>query len=123
MATPVNHPLADQLQTCYTASVGATPVPAAFVAPYRLAILKAGATLSAAISSTDSIVTLAISSVAVTNGTITITQSGSAANSTFSCTPTAANIANEGDVVSFTATAGGGSAIGCNFYAVTRKIA
>lgn len=80
-------------------------------APFRGKIVKVGVTLSAASASADATCTTNIAGTNITGGVVTVTQSGSAAGSTFTALPTAANVANEDDYVGFTfsgsGTAGG----------------
>jgi hypothetical protein len=67
--------------------------------PLDCQIIKAYCTIKNAITVANTILTLKIGGVAVTNGTITLTQAASAAGSTFSCTPTAANTAAAGQAI------------------------
>lgn len=63
-----------------------------YVAPgFRGKIKKAYSVLNGAITGADSVLTLKIAGTAVTGGTMTIAQSGSAAGDIDSCVPTAAN--------------------------------
>ena len=54
-------------------------------------IKKVSSALNGAITTADEVLTLKIAGTAVTGGTITITQSGSAAGDVDTCTPTALN--------------------------------
>jgi len=62
-------------------------------------IIKVLTALNGAIGTADAGLTLKIGGTAVTGGTITITQSGSAAGDVDSCVPTAANSVVEGDAI------------------------
>lgn len=63
-----------------------------YVVPgFRGKIIRAYTALNSAITGADAGLTLKIGGTAVTGGTITITQSGSASGDVDSCTPTAAN--------------------------------
>jgi hypothetical protein len=61
-----------------------------YVSPgFRGKIIKASSALNGAITGANSILTLKIGGTAVTGGTMTITQSGSAAGDVDACLPTA----------------------------------
>jgi len=62
-----------------------------------------------------------INGTAITGGSITITQSGSAAGQVNTATPTAANDVNEDDTISFPPTGAGGSNIAATFFAVIKR--
>lgn len=63
-----------------------------YVAPgFNGRIVNATSALNAAIGTADAVLTLKIGGTAVTGGTITITQSGSAAGDVDSCVPSALN--------------------------------
>lgn len=71
-----------------------------YVAPgFRGKIVNAYSVLNGAITGADAGLTLKISGTAVTGGTITIANAGSAAGDLDSCTPTAANTFAETDVI------------------------
>jgi hypothetical protein len=67
-------------------------------APLAGTISKAYITVHNAIDA-DTVVTLKIGGVAVTNGTISVVASGSTGGSVFSCTPTAANAVIAGQAI------------------------
>ena len=79
--------------------------------PFRGKIVKVGVTLSSAASPADATCTTSIAGTNITGGVVTVTQSGSAAGSTFTATPTGTNTGVEDDYVGFTfsgsGTAGG----------------
>lgn len=61
-----------------------------YVSPgFRGKIIKASSALNGAITGTNSILTLKIGGTAVTGGSMTVTQSGSAAGDVDTCLPTA----------------------------------
>jgi hypothetical protein len=82
-------------------------------APFQGRVIKVGAVLSAATAAADATLTTNIAGAAnpITGGVVIVTQSGSAAGSTFTATPTGANTCNEDDpigvVVTGTGTGGG----------------
>lgn len=78
-----------------------------FVMPFAGVITKVYTVINAALATADATVTTAIGGVAVTNGVVTITQSGSAAGDIDVATPTAARTVAAGNLV--TLTVGGGS--------------
>lgn len=110
MAVQSTHELRRQMIAGQVATVSSTSV--VYVrAPFRGKVIKVGATLSSAASTADATCTTSIAGTNITNGVITVTQSGSAAGSTFTATPSAANTCNEDDYIAFTfsgsGTAGG----------------
>lgn len=62
-------------------------------------IIKAFSVIDGAIATANATLTMKIGGTAVTGGTITITQSGSAAGDVDTCEPTAANTVVEGDAI------------------------
>ena len=69
------------------------------VVPYACDIVKIWSALDQAIASADVTLTAKIATVAVTNGVITITQSGSAAGDVDSATPSGANTMTAGQAL------------------------
>lgn len=120
MALPVNHPLNEYVVYAYSGSVGASPVAAYAYVPTRGKVVKVGSVLGAALSSSDATVTTAINGTAITGGSFTITQSGSAAGDIDTATPTGADTVNEGDYISWTPASGGGASVPGHFFAVIR---
>jgi hypothetical protein len=90
MATyPNTPPVSRKFITAYIADVSTAGQ--IYVVPgFRGKIIKAYSALNGAIAGADAGLALKIGGTAVTGGTITITQSGSAAGDVDSCTPTAA---------------------------------
>lgn len=72
------------------------------VSPVAGTISKIYSIIANAITTADSVITGKIGSTAITNGAITITQSGSAAGDVDSATPTAANTVVAGSNINFT---------------------
>ncbi len=69
------------------------------VIPYACDIVKIWTALDQAIAGSDVVLTAKIATVAITNGVITITQSGSAAGDVDSATPTGANTVTAGQAI------------------------
>lgn len=82
--------------------VGATASVVRWVSPVAGTIDKIHTVIDGALATGDATVTAAIGGVAVTNGVVTVTQAGSAANDKDSATPTAAKTVAVGDLVTFT---------------------
>ncbi len=121
MALTVLHPLSEADAVCHTASVATSPIVANARAPFRGKITKVWSVLGAAITSADATVVVAINGTSVTGGTITIPTVSSAAGSFASAVPTALNLVNEDDVISFLASGATGTATPCTFGAVIRR--
>jgi cytoskeletal protein CcmA (bactofilin family) len=81
--------------------------------PVAGTIVKVWSNLNAALSTGDATLTGKIGAVAITNGVITITQSGSAAGDIDSATPTAANVVVEGSDLNFTVGGTNSANVGC----------
>lgn len=118
MALTVNHPVSEIMITSYTPGIGSTPSVANFRAPFRGKILKVGLNQSAAVTGTTT-VTTAIAGTSITGGAITVTAGG--AGTHFTATPTALNLVNEDDLVTFTPAGGTGAGVTANCYAVFRR--
>lgn len=74
----------------------------AYVASSKYGKIKAAyAVIDGAIITGNATLQMTINGTNVTNGLITIIQSGSAAGQVFSCTPSALNTVAEGDVIGF----------------------
>lgn len=121
MALTTNHPLNERVVWAFSRSVGNSAETAYTVSPCRGKVIKVGVVLHAAITTADGTVATTINGTAITGGSITITQSGSAAGSAFSATPTAANTVAEGDYISFPPTGASGTTVGAMFYAIIRQ--
>ena len=121
MALPVNHVLYEQTIWGQVASVSSTSV-VYLRAPFRGKIVKVGNTLSSASSTADATCTTSIAGTNITGGVITDTQSGSAAGSTFTAIPTAANTCNEDDYVGFTFSGTGTAGGPVTCWAVVRAV-
>lgn len=89
-----------QYMTTYMADVSAASK--AYIIPgFRGKIRKVNTVLGGAITGADSVVTVKINSTAVTGGTITVANSGSAAGDVDTCTPTALNTFTATDILTF----------------------
>lgn len=110
MALQTTHDLREHTIWGQVANVSSTSVVYSR-APFRGRIVKVGVTLSSAASTADATCTTSIAGTNITGGVVTVTQSGSAAGSTFTANSTGANVCNEDDNVGFTfsgsGTAGG----------------
>jgi hypothetical protein len=121
MALQTQHPLTDVVLQCQTPSVGATPQTAIVRVPFRCKILQLSSVLGGAITTADATVTCSVNTTAITGGTITITQSGSALGQINTANPTALTVANEGDYIKFVPSGASGASIQCNFDALVRR--
>ena len=110
MALPTFHRFSTRKVYGQAANVSSTST-VSVPAPQRGIITEVGAMLSAAASTADATVTTSIAGTAITGGVITITQSGSAAGSTFTAIPTALRRVAENDEIRF-AFSGSGTAGG-----------
>lgn len=81
-----------------------------FVAPVAGTIESISTVLHGAITAANSLITFFINGIPITNSTVTVAFSGSAAGSRFFSTPTALNTIAAGDLI--TATSDGGSSTG-----------
>jgi hypothetical protein len=100
MALPKNRPLDVIRVHAYMADVS-TASSAFVAAPTRGRMIKAGSALYAAITGANAAITMEINGTAVTGGSWTITQSGSAAGDVDTAEPTAARDVVEDDVIEF----------------------
>ena len=76
------------------------------VAPFAGTISKIYSVINGAISGANSIITSNINGVAITNGSLTVAFSGSAAGHIDSATPTALNTVAAGDLITITTDGG-----------------
>lgn len=83
------------------------------VSPWAGVISKAYSVIDSALATADNTLTLSIAGVAVTNGVITITQSGSAIGDVDSCTPTAARTVTAGQAIKIANNGGTSSTTRC----------
>lgn len=114
MALPENTPLDWMVVTCHTPSAGSTPIAVAAYAPVRGTIKKLFAVLHGTLTG-DATCACTINGTAITDGTLSLTASGSVNGTRFEVTPTGANVVNAGDAVTFPVTGGSGSNIACQF--------
>lgn len=89
--------------------------------PVAGTITKIYVTLDAAITTADSALTFGINGVAITGSGITASQSGSASGTTFSSSPSAANVVSAGQYVSC-ATDGGSTGVAIAHIAVLVRV-
>lgn len=92
-----------------------------FVAPVAGTITAAYTATSGVLTTGDATITLAIGATPVTNGVITITQSGSAAGDIDTCTPTAANTVAAGNMIKATVGGTNATASSANLYIVISR--
>jgi hypothetical protein len=98
MAYPVQAPLTHRFVTVEIPDVSTAGQ--RYVVPgFRGKIKNAYSALNGAIATADATLTLKIGGTAVTGGTITIANSGSAAGDVDSCTPSAANLFQATDAI------------------------
>jgi len=120
MALTSNHNLTDQVVYAQASNVSSTSV-VYTRAPFRGVITKVGVVLSSAASTADATCTTSLAGTNITNGVVTVTQSGSAAGSTFSASPSAANRCNEDDNIGFTFSGSGTAGGPVTCWAVVRR--
>lgn len=120
MALPGNHTFNTNYLSCYTPSVGGTPVAAWFRIPYRCRIMQVSSVLGGAITTADASVACAVNGGTAFT-TMTITQSGSAAGTVSTQVPASPTYANMDDYVIMTPSAASGSNIPANFTITIRK--
>lgn len=82
------------------------------VAPHAGTISKIYTVVDGAVLTADVTVTAKIATVGVTNGVVTVTQSGSAAGDVDVATPTAANTVTAGQAIELVVTGGGAAGTG-----------
>jgi hypothetical protein len=118
MALTVNHPLLKQVRVyAYMADVS-TAGSAFAVSPIRGKVKEVGSVIYNAITVADAAASTKIAGTAITGGTWTITQSGSAAGDVDSATPTAAYNVTEGQNIEFISDGGSTTTCPAMFYAV-----
>ncbi len=82
------------------------------VSPHAGTISAVYSVIDSAVLTADVTITGKIGATAITNGVVTITQSGSAAGDIDTATPTAANVVTAGQAMNFTVTGGGAAGTG-----------
>lgn len=126
MAYPGSHPFLNEryISTC-TNSIASTPLTCVLRIPFRCKIILCSV-VSHGTFTTDCSVAIALIAVAaagaapgagtaITGSPMTLTAANSAAGTSITMVPTGANIANEGDLVSFTPSGSTGTTIGGTF--------
>jgi hypothetical protein len=119
MTLPTNHPLNEKIVWAYMADVS-TASSAFAPATVRGKIVKMGSVIYNAITGADSAVTSKIAGTAITGGSWTITQSGSAAGDVDTAVPTAAYTVNEDDNIEFISDGASSTTCPAMFFAVIR---
>lgn len=120
MALSGTHDLREQVVYAQVANVSSTSVVYSR-APFRGTVTKVGVVLSSAASTADATCTTSLAGTNITNGVVTVTQSGSAAGSVFTSTPSAANTCNEDDNIGFTFSGSGTAGGPVTCFAVVRR--
>lgn len=118
MALPTPYNFITQTISAYTPSAGATPVAAYASAPFRGRLLKVRGVLGGAITTANGTITIAVNGTTV--GSFTVTQSGSAAGSSFGVVLASPVYLNEDDVISLTPSGASGSTIPMHFHLTIR---
>lgn len=121
MAITELHPISEAVVYAHSASVGASPIAALAIAPFRGTIRKVGCVLVSGVSTSNLLVSTAINGTAITGGGFSVTASGSVAGSMGSAVPTGANKVNEDDYITFTPSVAAGTAVPATFFAVIRR--
>lgn len=119
MALPTNHPVSEWRVPAYLADSAAVTT-AYTSAPFRGRIIKLISVAGAVVDS-DRVITAAINGTSITGGAITLTASGSAAGDVVSVTPTALNLVNEDDKISFASDGAGSTSCPHHFFAVIAR--
>jgi len=126
MALPNTHPMLQE--RCYSAStnsIASTPLACVIRAPFRCKVTQVTGVSHGAFTTDCSVAVAIIPSVAggtapgsgtaITGSPLVLTASNSAAGTSATMTPSGANIANEGDLISFTPSGSTGTTIGGTF--------
>ena len=104
--TPISH----RYLTAHMLDVSAANSAAYVAVPWKCKLVKLQATIYIPITVADSVITCswirAGVATAITGGTITVAQSGSAAGSVFEATPTVTLLLREGDAIGFVSDGG-----------------
>lgn len=104
LTSPGMRPLNDYFLTARITSVAAANSRAFIAVPDDGRIVKIITVLEGVITTADAVITTQINNVAVTNGVITVAQSGSAIGDVDFVEPTGANKVTEGDNIEFEVT-------------------
>lgn len=118
MALTVNHPLLKE-QTVHAYMADISTAGSAFVyVPFRGKIIKLGSVIRNAITVGDAAITTKISGTAITGGSWTIANAGSAAGDIDTAVPTAAHRVVEGNYIEFISDGGSTTTCPTSFFAV-----
>ena len=128
MALPNNHTLQERTIHSSTNSIASTPLACVIRAPFRCKVTNVFGVSHGAFTTDCSVAVAIIPSVAggtapgagtaITGSPLVLTASNSAAGTSATFTPSGANVANEGDLISFTPSGSTGTTIGGTFGAV-----
>jgi hypothetical protein len=124
MSLPPKFPFADVLLAESTTSVGASPVASVFVSPCAGILRKVYAAAGGTTTGTIAVAVSVNGGADVTGGALTIAAGTGARNNAGLSLPhtgASAVAVNEGDVITFTPSGGGGASIPGAFAAVIRK--
>lgn len=102
-----------------TALAGAAEI--VCVAPFPGTVVSIAAAVNAAFTATDIVITGRIGANAITNGVVTLPNSGSAFGTTATVTPTAANTFATGNIINATVTGGVGAVNGAVTFILRRS--
>src|SRR5437763_1503522 len=122
MAYPSSHRLNVVHMSCHSPSVGGSPIVAVMRVPFRCQIAKVSGVINGAITSADCSVAVALNGTAISGSPFTITQSGSAAGTMGTLTPTSPVYANEDDYLTFTPSGASGSNVTGTFNAALKAV-
>lgn len=101
--------------TTFSSSVGASPVTAYTIAPFESRVMWASAVLRGALSTADATITITNVTTGNVIGTLTLTQAGSAAGSSFGVQPSGTPNVQADDVISLTPSGASGASVGCDY--------
>jgi hypothetical protein len=122
MPLPNVRPLNEQVVTCKTASVGASPAAAYCVATMKGKIVRTFAVLEGTITGTLAVAVGINGGADIGAGGLSIAAAGAGtAAEDFPANSAGNAIVNEGDVIAFTPSGAGGASIPATFHAVIRE--
>ena len=121
MALTDLYPMTLEFATCYSPSVGATPVVGYMTMPFRGYIVEFGSVLGGTITTANATVTVADGTTSTTIGTFTIVASGSAGGTVSTGNPSSIVLLQEDDCITFTSASASGSSIPATFFAKFAK--
>jgi hypothetical protein len=116
MAIPINRPNQENMAYARTTSIGATPVAGSTVAPKKGQLQRVFAFSEGASTGTIA-VAVAVAGTTITGAAMSFT---GGANLSTSTEVSGTVMVNEGDLITFTPSGGGGATIPGHFYAIIR---